>query len=388
MSAQQMLNLLEKYRLWIIAGAVAILATIDGIQPVYFSEFQVFGAAGRRLLSGEAMNVFDAAPLQIGPIHVLLNGMADLVADIFVVDPQVVLAIAVEVGFTVGLVLVARKVAAIAGTRVNPVVEVGAIALGVAFAIPWSLYLFGHFGEGTIPLLWMLAGYEARRGRYLRAGLFLGAAAGLEPWGLWGLPLLGLGSEVRGMLKATGIAVSAAALVYAPFMLFGDFRLFGYRTVAASETALVRLLAGPEGDFSWALRGVQAALMLAVGTGLVVLARKRASLDQAIWAIPLAMGGARLLLDPVGHFFQWVPFQTAALVALIVLISSGRKPVALALAAATYPLFLEPSTGFLGLWAIGLGALACALPVVSERAAGAQLAFDLEPPLPALTTPV
>src|SRR5207302_4710715 len=105
-------------------------------------------------------------------------------------------------------------------------VAVGAAALGLGLVR--GTFLDGHPAELVVPLVWVLAGRRAQRGQAIRAGLLVGLSAGLEVWGLLGLPVLLL-ARPRRALGGSVAAAAAAATLFAPFLIFGRFEMLSYR---------------------------------------------------------------------------------------------------------------------------------------------------------------
>lgn len=362
-----------------------MLAIIEGIQPVYMSDFQAFAVAGRRLLSSDWASVFDFDRIQVGPLHLLFNGLIDLISDIFVIDHQVVLSLVVQVGFVLCLIFAARALGGLAGARLSPIAEVALAGASIAMTMPWTLYLTGHAAEGFIPLLWLFAAIDASRDRQERAGLLLAASALLKAWGILGLPLLLFGVKRERWWRGAAVTVGVCLLVYAPFFIFGEVNTFGYHWTTTSTATITGLFVDRGEPFTWGMRILQAVATLAVGTGGVVLAKRKGSF-HALWAVPLAMTGMRLLIDPIADWYHWIPAQTFALIGMVLLISMSRTVVSYLVAAGGYPLFLTWTSGPNGAWALGLGLVAT---LINDPAREKQnVPSEAGPVLPPVSTPV
>jgi hypothetical protein len=119
-----------------------------------------------------------------------------------------------------------------------------------------------------------------------------------------------LSPTVRRAFAGFATQVAVTATFYLPFVLTGNFRMFDHRWKIESWS-LVHVLLGP-GDFPWTLRLVQGAAAVAAGTGIAVALRRSSA---AFWAVPLAVIGVRLLLDPTLYSWYWLGPATVALLA-------------------------------------------------------------------------
>jgi hypothetical protein len=298
------------------AAAVAALGTRDPADLPFFAD------AARTLFSGDWANTYYDPVLQAGPIFLALVGLADRLGG------DALLAYAIQVGvtalvvFTVGRLLAGRPYRAVA----QGIAGLGAVALGVSL----DAYSYGHPAQVVVPLLWMLAGLDAREGRSIRAGGLVGLSAGFEAWGVLGTPILLLAPATRGAVR--GLAVQALVTIglYLPFVLAGDFRMFELRWKVEGWT-LVRFLIPEGSDFPWTLRLLQGAAALAIGAALALALRRS---PRALWVVPLGIVAVRILLDPALYSWYWLGLETVALVAAAELATSLRVRVAPARAAA------------------------------------------------------
>jgi len=295
-------------------GAAALAATLGTNDP---ADVPYFVSAARLLFSAHWADTFADPSLQVGPLQLLFFGVGDRIGGLGF------LALATEVGaaalvvFTVGQLLSDRR------WRREAQLAVGLAA--VALGLTTEAYGFGHPAQVAVPLLWILAAREARSGRTIRSGALLGLGAGLELWGVLGLPVFLLSPTVRRALAGFATQVAVTAAIYLPFVLAGNFRMFDHRWKIESWS-LVHVLLG-SGDFPWALRLVQGAAAVAAGTG-IALALRRSS--AALWAVPLAVIGVRLLLDPTLYSWYWLGPATVALLAaadLATRLAAHRRPL-------------------------------------------------------------
>jgi len=272
----------------------------DGGDLLYFMH------QGERLLSARWADTFSDPTLQSGPLQLLVAG---------VFRSTEMLAFVVELGVAALLVGVLGRLGVPARWR---------LVFGAGSAV-WGLthgaFVDGHPAEAVTPLLWVLAALEARRGRTVRSGALVGLSAGLELWGLLGIPVLLLAPRVRDASKAIGTAIAVVLAQLAPFVLFGDFRMFDYEWHVARGTPLSVVL--PVGtQFGWALRLVQAGI--ACGLGATLAWRLRRS-SHAVWLTPLAIVVARILFDPLAYGWYWLEAEALALVGAALLAATGIR---------------------------------------------------------------
>lgn len=108
--------------------------------------------------------------IQAGPLQLAFFGA--------LVDREMMIAIALGVATALLVVAAARA----AGVR-NPVLLGGAGVMAVVTGVTRVGYSWGHPADGMLPLIWVIAADQARRGHGWRAGLLIGLCAGVETWG-------------------------------------------------------------------------------------------------------------------------------------------------------------------------------------------------------------
>jgi hypothetical protein len=189
----------------------------------------------------------------------------------------------------------------------------------VALGVPHGAFVDGHPAQVLIPTLGLLAAVGARNGQGARAGVLLGLSTGLEAWGLLGLPVLLLSRGARQTLQGVLAQALTILALFAPFALAGDFETFSYRWEVAEDT-IVAFVLDPGTPFSWPMRLVQGGLALLIGA--VTASRLRRS-RQGLWAVPLAVVGVRLLLDPELNGWYFLAFETLALAGAASLLAGG-----------------------------------------------------------------
>lgn len=281
-------------RVWLpVLGVAAAVAALD--RGADSGDLLYFVHRGETMLSGRWAETFADPTLQAGPLQLLLaGGVRSSAALSFVVE----LGVAALLVFALGRLSVADRWRLLAG--------MGAVVAGLTRLA----FVDGHPADAISPLLWVLAAIEARRGRAARAGLLVGASAGLELWGMLGIAVFALAPRPRDALRAGVVALATAVLLFAPFAAFGSFRMFDYEWRIAHGT-LLALVAGPGARFGWALRLLQAAA--ACGAGAAVARALRRSV-HAIWLVPLAVVVVRIVLDPLAYGWYWLEAESLALV--------------------------------------------------------------------------
>lgn len=264
---------------WLVPVAAACLAASRHL--TIGDDGNLFVKAGRTLLSSHWSHAFALSNVQAGPLQLALFGSlgrADRALSLVLATAIVLLVVAA-----------ARRV----GVE-NPFLLCGVGLVAVATGLTGVGYSFGHPADAVLPLLWIFAAVEARRGRTLRAGLIVGLSAGLETWGILGVAVLALAPRRRdagaGVLVAAGLALA----LFLPFMLGGHFEMWSFRWYVYRPSPLSMLVA-PATPYGWPLRLAQGAFAVGAGLGVARLLRDT---PHALWAVPLAIVAAKLLLDP------------------------------------------------------------------------------------------
>jgi hypothetical protein len=268
---------------------------------------RAFAAAGRTLLSADWSHAFSSPALQVGPLQLALYGTVG----------RSTLALSIVLAVAAALLLTAAARAA--GLR-RPELLAGVGLLAVAAGITRNVYEAGHPADALVPLVWIVAAAEARRGRVVRAGLLVGLCAGFETWGILGIAVLALAP------RAVAVAAAAAALLFAPFVLAGHFASADFHWLVDGRSLLGHVLE-PGTRFGWPLRMLQGGA--AVAAGGAVTWRAHGS-RHAVWLAPFAVVAVRLMLDPLDNAYYFLGLATPALVALALLADRPRRLVSAA----------------------------------------------------------
>src|SRR5438128_10984222 len=176
-------------RVWVpVLAAAALVASLDrGTDP---GDLVYFVHRGEQLLSGGWASTFADPMLQSGPLQLVAFGA---------VRNLTALAFLIELSVAALLLYVAGRIGA--GDRVRLVVGLLAVGAGLTHLA----FVDGHPAEAIVPLLWVLAGIRAREDRVLWAGALIGLSAGLELWGVLGLPVLLLAPRRRRVLAGATV---------------------------------------------------------------------------------------------------------------------------------------------------------------------------------------
>lgn len=287
---------------FVLAGAVALF-----LHPGDTGDLAYFVHSAEKLFSANWANVFADPSVQVGPLQLLLFRLGDLAG---------ALALLVQMGVAALLWVVAGRLLAGRDSRAQLAVGLAAVALGLTY----GAYQDGHPAQMVIPLLWVLAGLEAREGRTVRAGALVGLCAGFEVWGVLGVVVFVLAPRMRAALAGVATEVAVAAGLFLPFVLGGELRMFDYRWQVNGDT-LLGLFVEPGTPFIWSMRLAQGTAALGVGA-LVAWALRRTL--HAVWLAPLSVVAVRLLLDPVRYPWYWLALQVLALLGIAEFLTSER----------------------------------------------------------------
>jgi hypothetical protein len=295
---------------WLVPlGASAVVAAVGTRDP---ADLPYFAHAARTLLSSRWADTFADPSLQVGPLQLVFVGVCAWIGGLGFLSYAMGLALAALLVHVVGRVLRGRPHRA----AFQAVAGLAAVLLGVTA----EAYSYGHPAQVAVPLLWVLAALDARDGRTLRSGIWLGLSAGLELWGVLGTPVLLLAPVFRRALGGFAAQVVVTGALFLPFVLGGDFRMFDFRWKVEGWT-LVRFLVPTGSDFPWGLRLIQGAVALIVGSALALALRRT---ERAVWTVPLGIVAVRVLLDPTVYSWYWLGLETLALVGAVELVTSIR----------------------------------------------------------------
>jgi hypothetical protein len=289
---------------WLLPAAAA--AALAPVARGSGGDGWLFVSAGRTMLSGGWSRTFADPGIQVGPLQLALFGSVGRSS----------VALAIVLGVAAALLAVAAARAA--GVE-RPALLAGVGLVAVAAGLTITGYDSGHPADSLLPLLWILAAADARRGRMLRAGLVLGLSAGIETWGILGVAVLALSERPRDAGRGLAVAAGAAAALFLPFAAAGHFAMGSYRWAVGSRSLLALVLAEGTG-LGWGFRLAQAAFALAFGVAIARVTRRS---PHALWLVPLAVVAARLLLDPLLSDYYFTALEGPALAGAALLATRG-----------------------------------------------------------------
>jgi hypothetical protein len=291
---------------WLLALAAAA-ASGWILNSVTFSDADSFAQAASVMLSGNWQHTYHDPWLQAGPFEMIVCLIGRTLGVSLRGEAVAMNMIGAAALLGVATVVVRRDWKPLA------IVTGGALGLGIIS----DMWEWGHPSELFIALVWLLAARVARRDQLLVAGLLVGLSAGFETWGLLGAPVLFLLPRLRRTVAAGSIALVAAAAVYAPFALGGDFHMFDLRWSIVG--GVPGYLFGEGETFSWPMRLAEAVIVVSFGSTLAWRLRR---FGASTWIVPALTSICRLMLDPVRYGYYWDTSLVLLLIGVAPLLAS------------------------------------------------------------------
>lgn len=252
-----------------------------------------FRTAGAGMVGRHLFDVFTSSGLQIGPLYLLILGLASKALDLlgsaaltrtvlFAAQGAVVVWLAMwttrRAGRLNGHESIAGRWAVGASLGIG-----GFIAEGVAN---------GHPEEILLAILLANAALSAWSGQPRRAGALLALAMGFKQWATVGVGLLLLGRRRWSPFQGAVVTAGLVLAVYAPFFVFGTVRTFDF-SWGIPATSLLGQLGHAWHATDWQLRVVQGGIA-AIAGAVAAWRRPHLPLLPVVCAV-----AARLLLDPL-----------------------------------------------------------------------------------------
>jgi hypothetical protein len=175
-------------------------------------------------------------------------------------------------------------------------------------AIPLAA-AYGHTDDLMVAYLVLAATASYLTGSATRTGLLLGLAVGIKLWVLLAVGLLLLHTWRLAIRAALTFGALTAAL-FLPFMCSGQFGMFRF-IWQVEDPAPLRFLLSEGTPFPWSLRLMQAIACLLLGACAALWSRGAA---RAVWVVPGAVIGCRILLDPRSCPYYWAALAAVVLV--------------------------------------------------------------------------
>jgi hypothetical protein len=284
---------------FLFAAAVALLA-----HPADTGDLAFFVHTSQKAV----LSWFADPSVQVGPVQLLVFRLGDLAG---------VLALVVQ--------LLAAALFWVASGRLlagrDPWLRFAVCVAAVALGLSYGAYQDGHPAQVLLPLLWVLAGCDAREGRTVRAGVLVGLSAGFEVWGVLGAVVFVLAPEARAALRGLATEVGVAAGLFLPFLVAGELRMLDFHWQVNGDT-LLSLVVSPGTDFTWPMRLAQGLAALAAGAGVAWWQRRSL---HAVWLAPLTVVAVRMALDPVRYPWYWLAAQTLVLLGAAELLAGRAR---------------------------------------------------------------
>jgi hypothetical protein len=285
--------------------AVATAAAVGlAVPPGDTGDLDYFVHAAERMFSASWADTYSSSTLQAGPLELVLFGLS---------STPLIGAVAGALAAGLFWVVARRLLGDVSGWAL-----LAAALAPVVLGLTFHGYRQGHPAQVIVPLLWALAGLEARRGRASLAGVLVGVSAGFELWGILGVAVFATLPRSRAAVRAIAAAVLVTLALYAPFAFAGEFSMFEYRWLVNGDT-LLSLLVEPGTAFTWPLRVIQGATAVLAGATVAWTLRRSA---VSVWAGPIVLVAVRLALDPVRYPWYWLALETLGLVGAVQLAQS------------------------------------------------------------------
>ncbi|MEP6762442.1 MAG: hypothetical protein ABJA93_13890 [Sporichthyaceae bacterium] len=280
------------------------------------ADLTLFANAGGALIRGDLIGTFADPAVQTGPVTALfmflLRGATAWTGP--VAAPAQVLVLCL---INAGCLVTALRVSLTRGGSVRAaallVVGLLAVALGALSTTD------AHPTHAVIALLWFLAVRAARRGRADVVGLVIGAACGLDTWGVLGAGAMLALPSVRLMARSAIVAGLAAGAFWLPFLAAGGAHLFQMRWTPVPES-VPSLFFGMT-PVPWSYRLAQGLVCLLAGASVAWWLRHS---DDAAWVLPAAVVAVRIVLDPVWFEYYGVPVILMLLVGAATMVTRAR----------------------------------------------------------------
>lgn len=271
----------------------------------HYGDYALFVGAGKAVLSGHLGLAYSDHSVQSGPLA--LAWAAGLAGFLRLVHGPGGLGFLLSV-FTA--LLPAVYAAGLWSSRHRPPRSLYVAAVGVLVVLTplWQLselFTYQHPTYLWVPALWLLAADAARRGRATTTALLLVGSCALETWGVLAVPVLLLALPAWRLRVQAGVTWAVGtAVVWAPFVLSGQFHMLEMTWLTAIDSPVVLLLGSPE-DAGWEVRATQGAIIALASIVAWLVGRGRT--DAATVATAVVVW-TRVVTDTI-----WFPYYQLAL---------------------------------------------------------------------------
>lgn len=331
---------LSKKILWILSLAFVsfFLATISTLlyppQDIIFKngflfdgriiDMYLFAPAGEDVTIGNFNNVYADKSNQAGPLQLVFTFLLARTGEIEFLQSWYIQSIFIQflVLFSISLLFLLLSFKTIYETN-SPIVKKGLVLTPFLIALYLSItsystnfYIFGHYWQIGVALLWSFAGFLLVKGRPILAGLVLALSTSLEPWAILGCIFLIISPRIKPFVLSGLTAVLGMATIWLSFFTQQSFSMGKYEWIVKDGT-FWSLFMESGTSFSWTQRFLQGSLVLIFSILLAFLVRRKkfhySSTD--LWALLFILSSgiilARVCFDPM--YIRYYLFAPQAL---------------------------------------------------------------------------
>lgn len=306
---------------WLATGLLAGMLSTDPLVPVIagrqvgaidwsdgIADWNVWVGGGQALLHGDLAGAYGNPDAQVGPVVLAADALVDQLSGP-VEARWWLLRLAVMWAYLLFVALLCRPSGARPAQRVVAVACAGAVA---AIGYASDFYTFGRWWYLPTALLMLGGALCVHRGRFVLAGILIGATLWLEPSAALALALFALAPRWSVVWRGVGIAVVVGIVPYLPFVPTRGFAL-GSGTWGVKEASwawIVRLVApGTVITPTWSTRVLQAVLAGLIAIGVIYLLRTALPMPMTAIAAAGVPGMARLVTESYWWTYHWfLPF--------------------------------------------------------------------------------
>ena len=296
---------------WLLARPGVVLLPPAVLSPGLFGaaipggDAQWFREAGLSLLGPDALDVFSAAGLQIGPLYLLLVGLLASGAQALGLPVLFTVAALQSAGLLAYALYVSGRWARAFGT--SPLRARWGVGVPLVFLGPLSESIGnGHPEELGLGLMLAHLVLLAREGRAAGAGALLGAAVGIKLWAILGAPLVLLSRRWRTVLVSGVVTLACTLTAYVPFAALGEMNTFEFTWGGGPAPFGLEI---PEAALGgWGFRVAQAVLVV-LSVALVAWRWPGSGLGAVMTLVAV-----RVVLDPLLQMYYTIPFIVLVLI--------------------------------------------------------------------------
>jgi hypothetical protein len=307
---------------------IAVVSLSAGVVSGGRGDWDEFVDAGRAMFGSAGLHVYELYhEVQTGPVSLVL-------AWLFSYTPRNGFVLAALICAGLGLFNIRLQELTARLLRGRTHIELLVLAGGCLSAFTWAkLGGYGHLDDALTLTGAVVALYQVRAGKPLRAALAIGIGIACKPWGVIFLPLT-LASRPR-VLRAPVVAGLVAAVAWLPFIIGAPDSLKALRpTVNVAPDSVLALFGVTTDSMPDWMRVAQ--LLACVSAAAIVALRGR---PESVIAVAIAV---RIATDPA----TWSYYTPGLVIGVLVwdLLDRRRFPWATLLAVlALAPTWLVPS---------------------------------------------